>query len=104
MQVKNTEGVKVVTDMHSTPEELERLADALKGKGLRVDLQTPRGKRPYLHVRNPQASMLAENIFSSAGWYWYSWAEKISPVNDVPGAAEQISRVLSAAGVRRDPL
>lgn len=78
-------------------EELERLSDLLRVKGFKTDLITPPNKRPYLHVRNPRAGALAENIVVAAGWYWYSWAERIAPINEVASAAEQISTVLRTA-------
>ncbi len=66
--------------------ELERLADRLIARGFQADLVTPMSKRPYLYVRNPQAGMLAENIVTEAGWYWYPWAERILPVHEVVSA------------------
>lgn len=49
----------------STPSDLEDLADLtalaaeLDRHGLKAELRTP-GKLPYLHVSNPQASVLTE--------------------------------------------
>ncbi len=93
----------VVDDVRTKTDALERLADELRARGFQTDLVTPVGKRAYLHVRNPQAGMLAENIVSEAGWYWYSWAERIASIHEVVRAAEKISRVLSATSGERDP-
>lgn len=42
--------------------ELELLAAELGRHGLRGELCTPPGKLPYLHVRNPEASVLSERV------------------------------------------
>lgn len=86
------------TVMHNAhPEELDQLSDLLRAKGFKTDLITPPNKRPYLHVCNPHAGALAENIVVAAGWYWYSWAERIAPMNEVASAAERINTVLRTA-------
>jgi len=85
------------------PAELERLADELRARGLETQLVTPAGKRPYLHVSNPGARVLAENIVTGAGWYWYSWAERIAKVHEIVSASEKITRVLRAADSECDP-
>jgi hypothetical protein len=84
------------------PAELERLASELRSNGLETHFVTPIGKRPYLHVRNPQARILAENIVTEAGWYWYSWAERIAQVSEVVSASEKITRMLRTLGSERD--
>ncbi len=56
---------------------------------------------PSLHVVNPAAAALAEDVYAGPGrdgqwWFWWSWAERIAPGADVAAAATQIRRVLSA--------
>jgi hypothetical protein len=82
---------------------LEGLAAILADRGLRTRLLTPRGRLPSLHVVNPLASSLAEDVYAGRGqdgrwWFWWSWAERIAAGEDVEGAAALIERVLRAAG------
>ncbi len=80
---------------------LEVLAMALTRRGLCARLQAPAGRIPSLHVVNPAASVLAENIFAACGrdgtwWFWWSWAERIAVTSDAEGAADRITRVLAS--------
>ncbi|WP_067820416.1 hypothetical protein [Actinomadura kijaniata] len=81
-------------------EYLEELGDELAKRGLRVRLTLPRLQEPSLHVMNPDASVLTENILAEEGadgwWYWWSWAERIAPARDVALAADRVARVLAA--------
>jgi hypothetical protein len=80
---------------------LEALAAELSGHGLRATLHAPAGRIPSLHVVNPAAGLLAENVFATCGtdgmwWYWWSWAERIAIAGDVPAAATRVAQVLAA--------
>ncbi|HYK67238.1 MAG TPA: hypothetical protein VEV45_04790 [Streptosporangiaceae bacterium] len=80
---------------------LEGLAEVLAGRGLHVQLVAPRGRVPSLHVVNPQACGLTEDVYAGRGqdgqwWFWWSWAEQIAVGDDLEGAAAQIGRVLAA--------
>ncbi|GAB3676033.1 hypothetical protein GCM10027589_46150 [Actinocorallia lasiicapitis] len=90
--------------MQTRIEYLERLGDELVGRGLRVRLTVPLGTAPSLHVMNPDASALTENILAERGadgwWYWWSWAERISAADDLNVAAERVAQVLAAAPTR----
>jgi hypothetical protein len=82
-------------------ERLERLADELGRRGLHATLTTPAGRVPSLHVVNPTASRLAEDVYvgrSQDGlwWFWWPWAERIAPGDDVSQAASVIAKVLDA--------
>jgi hypothetical protein len=81
---------------------LERLGDELRGRGFAVRLTIPRTGPPSLHVMNPRASALTENILaeSSGGdwWFWWSWAERIARADDLGAAADRVARVLAATG------
>jgi hypothetical protein len=79
---------------------LEGLADALAQRGLRTRIMAPQGRIPSLHVVNPLASALAEDIYAGRGqdgtwWFWWSWAERIGESDDLDGAAARIARVLA---------
>jgi hypothetical protein len=86
--------------MQTRIDYLERLGDELVGRGLRVRLTVPLGTAPSLHVMNPAASALTENILAERGadgwWYWWSWAERISAADDLNVAAERVAQVLAA--------
>jgi hypothetical protein len=76
--------------------ELERLATEISRHGLHGELCTPPGKLPYLQVRNPQVSALAERVYAQAGAYWYSWAQRIADTDDPAETAAALARVLAA--------
>jgi hypothetical protein len=80
---------------------LEGLAQALSYHGLRTRVMTPPGRVPSLHVHNPAAAGLAEDVYvgrtqDGRWWYWWPWAERIAPGDDTPQAATVIARVLAA--------
>jgi hypothetical protein len=80
---------------------LEDLAEVLISRGLRARLVTPPGRVPSLHVVNPAAGALAEDIYAGRGqdglwWFWWSWAERIAVSEDLEHAAAMIGRVLAA--------
>jgi hypothetical protein len=82
-------------------DRLEELAAVLAAAGLRTRLLAPAGRLPRLHVLNPAAPALAEDVYVGPGpdgvwWYWWSWAERVACADDLAGAAELISRVLAA--------
>lgn len=81
-------------------DRLEGLATELARHGLRTRLVSPAGRVPSLHVVNPSASSLAEDVYvgrSQDGlwWFWWPWAERIAPGDDMETAAALIARVLS---------
>jgi hypothetical protein len=80
---------------------LESLAGELTRRGLSARVLTPYGRVPSVHVVNPAATALAENVYAAGGadgvwWYWWSWAERIAVADDVDAAADCITRVLAA--------
>lgn len=82
-------------------ERLESLAEELGRHGLSTRMMAPAGRVPSLHVVNPEASRLAEDVYvgrSQDGlwWFWWPWAERIAPGDDTCGAATLIARVLAA--------
>ncbi len=89
------------TYVHSFLDRLEGLAEELSKRGLLTRLITPPGRVPSLHVVNPAMSRLAEDVYvgrSQDGlwWFWWPWAERIAPGDQLATAAAQIARVLSA--------
>lgn len=82
---------------------LEGLAQVLADHGLRTRLMTPPGRVPSLHVVNPAAAALAEDVYAGRAadglwWFWWSWAEPIAADEDLEGAATMIGHVLAAGG------
>jgi hypothetical protein len=80
---------------------LEGLAVELASHGLRAWVIAPRGRVPSLHVVNPVATVLAEDVYAGRGqdgrwWFWWSWAEQIAADDDLEAAAAMIARVLAA--------
>jgi hypothetical protein len=86
---------------HIYLDRLEGLAEVLARHGLRTSLMAPPGRVPSLHVVNPAASALAEDVYAGRGqdgtwWFWWSWAERIAIWDDLDGAADLIKQVLAA--------
>src|SRR5215469_13271937 len=82
---------------------LEGLAEVLAGRGLKARVVAPPGRLPSLHVVNPHASALTEDVYAGRGqdgrwWFWWSWAEQIAVDDDLEGAATRIGRVLASGG------
>jgi len=80
---------------------LESLAAELDRRGLTTRLMTPAGRVPSLHVVNPAVCRLAEDVYAGRSqdgswWFWWPWAERIAPGDDLAAAAEAIARVLCA--------
>ena len=87
--------------LHAYLSRLKGLAEVLSRHGLRANLVAPPGRVPSLHVVNPDASVLAEDVYIGRGqdgtwWFWWSWAERITSGEDLDGAAAMIKRVLAA--------
>ena len=79
---------------------LEGLAAILAEHGLRTRLLTPPGRVPSLHVVNPSAAALAEDVYAGRDqdglwWFWWSWAEQIALTEDLADTAALIARVLA---------
>jgi hypothetical protein len=96
--------VRAQLSCESTEQEgsayLEGLAETLTRLGMRTRLMTPQGRIPSLHVVNPDATALAEDIYAGRGkdgtwWFWWSWAERIGMSEDLDGVAGRIARVLA---------
>lgn len=80
---------------------LECLAEMLAQHGLRASLTTSPESAPSLHVVNPGAPVLAEDVYAGRAkdgsyWFWWSWAERIAAGEDLEGAAARIKKVLAA--------
>ncbi|MFC4585799.1 hypothetical protein [Sphaerisporangium corydalis] len=87
---------------------LDALARALDPK--RFSALVVRGYAlPFLRVVSLEAPSLAERITvrldeAGAPSFWWSWNERMAPVQDVSHAAEHLSRVLSPATTSAKPV
>jgi hypothetical protein len=87
--------------LHVYLSRLEGLAEVLAHHGLRTSLMAPQGRVPSLHVVNPTASAMAEDVYAGRAqdgtwWFWWSWAERIAAWDDLESAAALIKQVLAA--------
>ena len=101
MAIETRQAREPAQALHIYLSRLERLAEVLAHHGLRTSLMAPPGRVPSLHVVNPAASALAEDVYAGRGqdgtwWFWWSWAERIAQWKDLEGAAALIYRVLAA--------
>lgn len=49
-------------------------------------------------MRSTLALALSEDIRAQAGWFWWSWAERIAPTDDIDAATALVASVLRAGG------
>ena len=79
---------------------LDKLAEELGNSGLDAWLMDPPGRVPSVYITNPRARALEENVYADQGkdglwWFWWSWAERIAPADDLTASVAKIARVLS---------
>jgi hypothetical protein len=79
---------------------LEALAADLKGRGFTTTI-TPDGRYPSVRVVSSTTAQLSEQVYAAPAsdgsvWFWWSWAERIAPVEDPGAAAARIAHVLAA--------
>lgn len=93
----------MTTDLRSAADEardhLERLATQLEAHAFTVRLSAPAGHYPRLHVINPLAPSVTEDVLAADSadgewWFWLSWAGRIGHASDIVTAAERIASVL----------
>jgi hypothetical protein len=72
---------------------LERLAAELNPTEFVTTLVAGDTQAPYLDVgtRSPQ---LSETIYVHDGCFWWSWAERLAHITDLPAATAKITAVL----------
>jgi hypothetical protein len=86
---------------HGTPTEqadLASLATELAARGYRTTLRAPTGAVPRLHITNPRATALTEQVYAQGGNYWFSWGQPIVTCDRPATAAAILARVLRAEG------
>src|SRR5215469_14866583 len=60
-------GARSTDTWRASLDKLEGLAEVLVNHGLRTRLMTPPGRFPSLHVVNPSAAVLAEDVYAGQG-------------------------------------
>lgn len=73
---------------------LNSLADRLAPHGLRARLEQPIGRPPALHVSNPAAPGVAEEIVLKDESLWWPWGDRISAATDLDQATASVCRFL----------
>jgi len=80
---------------------LEPLAEALSKRGLLASITRIGDGPSFIEAINRDAPDLAESIFAAqtggAWWFWWSWAERIAPAEDIEYTADRIAHVLASA-------
>jgi hypothetical protein len=83
---------------------LRELGELLQAQGLHVRVGETRGGLPQLIVISTTVPTLSEVIFATQReenwWFWWSWAERIAPVDDMPTAVTRIRDMLTPARPR----
>jgi hypothetical protein len=81
---------------------LAQLHDRLTEHGLHARLLIQPQQPPRLRVINPDAATLTELISAAPldgqWWFWWSWGERITPVDELTATTERIRHVLTPAG------
>jgi hypothetical protein len=75
---------------------LERLAAALDPGEFTTTLTTGPGQPPRLTVTSRHADF-GDDIYADSQTYWWSFAERIAPVDDPLAAARKVTSVLRTA-------
>lgn len=75
---------------------LTTLANAVDASEFSITSIARPGRPPRLRIASRHAAQLAEDIYAGRGYFWWSWAERISPLTDAAAAAAKIARVLHA--------
>ena len=80
---------------------LEPLAEALSQRGLHARVTRIGDGPSFIEEVNPDAPDLAESIFAARTgqewWFWWSWAERIAPAEEIEFTAGRIAHVLASA-------
>lgn len=77
-----------------TTAHLERLATELRERGWHATLRTGSSGRQVLHVRNPRAPGLNDEVIADDAAFRWVWGQVIGPLTETPGVADRIAHVL----------
>jgi hypothetical protein len=85
--------------MHNeiAPTPLAALADlaaALDPGDFKAAVVSLHVRVPYVQVTSRRSVRMTERIYATNGWFWWSWRERMTTLDDVASAAAKIAAVL----------
>lgn len=89
-------GTEQITEAAATA-RVEALARELSRRGFATTVTTVNGQhQPCLRVVNKQAPRMWEDVYAAPDFggqwsFWWSWAAKIGPINDITAAATALA-------------
>lgn len=80
-------------------EQFEALAEDMQKRGFATDVMQS-GSHTGLSVVNQAVPQLSETVYvapadDGSWWFWWSWADRLAPIEDVDAAAFKIAYVLT---------
>jgi hypothetical protein len=94
-------GTKQITGVDAAA-QVEALAGELSRRGFATSVTGAalHHHHPCVRVTNTHVTRMSEDVYAAPGrdgqWaFWWSWADKIGPVDDIEAAAMAIAYVLS---------
>jgi hypothetical protein len=80
-------------------EQLEALAEDVQKRGFLAHV-VPGGRYASVTVVNRSLPQLSEAVYAAPSedgswWFWWSWADRLAPIDDVDAAAFKIAYVLT---------
>lgn len=95
MSVTDVDKAKAVS------ERLRDLAEALESRGFAARVLVTDGKL-RMSVQHRTVAQLSEAVYAAPAddgswWLWWSWADRLAPIEEVESAAVKIAYVLTPA-------
>ncbi|MBT2207883.1 MULTISPECIES: hypothetical protein [Actinomadura] len=78
---------------------LERLAGELKVRGWHAKVRVEPGRTPCLHVRNPEAPRMNDDVVADTSAYRWTWGKDIGPLSETAAVADRVMYVLRTNGM-----
>jgi hypothetical protein len=86
------------SDAEAARADLDRLATELAVRGYQSRLVVRPGVRPYLHIRNPQAAVMSDQVYAEGEFFVWSWHQPVARRDQIAEAADRIATVLRTLG------
>jgi hypothetical protein len=86
-------------DQEDAAKQLQALAEDVQKRGFATDVMQG-SRHAGLSVVNRSVPQLSETVYiapadDGSWWFWWSWADRLAPINDVDAAAFKIAYVLT---------
>jgi hypothetical protein len=86
-------------DAGKAAEQLKALAEDVQKRGFAAHVVQD-GRYASVSVINRSVPQLSENVYiapaeDGSWWFWWSWADRLAPIDDVDAAAFKIAYVLT---------